>query len=79
MYAVWNDYFVDNIEVFKDKVKLEKIQSHEYEMVSDVTLACRGQSRGFAGQTSELVKQWVEGKEPALPSYVKNSTVLVKK
>lgn len=79
MYAVWKEYFVDSIEIFNDEIELEKIQGHEYDTVSKITLACQGQSRGFSGQTSEWVKQWAEGKEPALPGYVKNSTILVKK
>lgn len=79
MYAIWNDYFVNHIEISNDEIEFEKIQTHEYDIASKVTLACQGQSRGFAGQTSEWVKQWVEGKGPAVPNYVKNSTILVKK
>ena len=79
IYAVWNDYFTDSIQVLDGKVEIDKIQAHEYEKVSEVTLACRGQSRGFSGQTTEWVRQWVEGKESALPSYAANSTILVKR
>lgn len=79
MYATWNDYFLDDLQVFDKEFKLEKIKTHEYDIVSKITLACLGQSRGFSGQTMEWVRQWAEGREPALPSYAANSSILVKK
>ncbi|MEG2091062.1 GNAT family N-acetyltransferase [Niameybacter sp.] len=79
MYAVWNDYFSESINLADTKVDIDKIQANEYDKVSEVTLACRGQSRGFSGQTTEWVRQWVEGREPALPSHAINSTILVKR
>lgn len=79
MYAVWNDYFSESINLLDTKVDIDKIQANEYDKVSEVTLACRGQSRGFSGQTTEWVRQWVEGREPALPSHAINSTILVKR
>ena len=81
MHAVWNDYWCESINLIDVDVDvdMDKVQAHEYDKVSQVTLACRGQSRGFAGQTTEWVRQWVEGREAALPNYAENSTILVKR
>ena len=35
---------------------------NEYKEVSEVTLSCRYQSRGFSGQSEEWIQQWVDNK-----------------
>lgn len=79
LYAVWNDYFCHNINDYHVEADYIVMEQTDYKEVSNVTLACRGQSRGFDGQTSEWVMQWFNGQEPARPSYATHSTILVKK
>lgn len=79
MYAVWQEYFADTLQEVERIETVDHIQPHEYDRVSEVTLACRGQSRGFSGQSTKWVKEWVEGMVPALPTYAANSTILVKR
>ena len=87
MYAVWNEYFVGSIKEqlerledgFKEDLLIEVMQEDECESVSQVTLACKGQSRGFSGQSAGWIANWMEGKEPALPEYARNSKIFVKK
>lgn len=79
MYAVWNDYFNNNVsKSFRQVEKIEILKEYDCKEASEVTLSCRGQSRGFSGQTKEWMKQWIEGVEPnAVMSGGKDSAVLV--
>ncbi len=56
----WN-YDVNKLEIRKKKntcVSISEIT--EYDSASDVTKSCRGNSRGFEGETSEWIKEWHE-------------------
>lgn len=77
IFAIWNDYFIPNIDSVKSDTNPKIINADECENVSKVTLSCRGQSRGFTGQSKEWVKQWILGEAPAVPEYTKNCAVLV--
>jgi ribosomal protein S18 acetylase RimI-like enzyme len=70
VYAIWNDYFADNLEEYANFEEPKYISQNNYSEASKVTLSCRGQSRGFSGQSVEWMKQWIENREPAAPDYV---------
>lgn len=64
IYALWNDYFHNDISKSLDQVKsMEFLKECDFKKASEVTLSCRGQSRGFSGQTEEWMKQWMKGTE----------------
>ena len=76
-YAVWNDYFLPELVYEEYNNEPELLTLEDCENASKVTLSCIGQSRGFAGQTTEWMKQWITGKAPAVPEYTKNTAAFV--
>lgn len=79
IYAVWNEYFNNNIvNSIESDEPIEILKDIAFKEASEVTLSCRGQSRGFSGQTEEWMKQWGEGIEPNLAAMKgKDSAVLI--
>lgn len=79
MYAAWNDYFNNDISKGVEYIEtIENLKNCDCKEASEVTLSCRGQSRGFSGQTEEWMKQWIEGMESnAVTSGCKDNAVLV--
>lgn len=79
MYAVWNDYFNHDISKNIEPVdSIEVLKACDCKEASDVTISCRGQSRGFSGQSEIWMKAWIEGSEPNLTAMKgKDSAVLV--
>jgi ribosomal protein S18 acetylase RimI-like enzyme len=66
VYAVFNDYVnpdINNIEVVSAP---EFLTEEDCEAAARVTVACRGQSRGFHGETAEFMKAWIKGEEHAI-------------
>lgn len=79
IFAVWNEYFIETLQEEDEPFEIERVPSHEAENVSAITLACRGQSRGFTGQSTQWVGQWIEGRGPAVSDSTKNSAIFAKK
>jgi len=79
IYAIWNAYFQNDISKSLDQVNsMEFLKEYDCKEASEVTLSCRGQSRGFSGQTEEWMKQWFKVTEPnAVSLDGKDSAVLV--
>jgi ribosomal protein S18 acetylase RimI-like enzyme len=79
MYAVWNDYFNNDISInIEPAESIEILKACDYKEASDVTISCRDQSRGFSGQSETWMKVWIEGSEPNLAAMKgKDSAVLV--
>ncbi len=78
VYAIYNDYFMNSMEAIKCETKPEFLVEAECESASKVTISCKGQSRGFTGQTVEWMQKWIVGEEPsAIASGTKNNEVLV--
>lgn len=69
VYAIWNDYFAENLGDYANFEEPKYISQNNCSEASEVTLSCRGQSRGFTGQSVEWMKQWIENREPASPDY----------
>ncbi len=85
VFALWNDYRNENIEdtiaktaAFEETAfKVEALKESDAAEISEVTLACRGQSRGFTGQSQEWVKKWIRQEDPWVKgSDAKNCCVL---
>jgi GNAT superfamily N-acetyltransferase len=79
IYAIWNDYFNNDISEFAESaMAIELLEEEDCREASEVTLSCKGQSRGFTGQSEEWMKLWKTGMEPnAVMSGAKDSAVLV--
>jgi len=60
-YVDFWSYDIDNLEICqKENTYIRVLKSAEYESATDVTKFCRGNSRGFEGETSEWIKEWHE-------------------
>ncbi len=73
----WHDYFLKSLDAIDCSVcdGAEFLAARECAEASAVTQACRGQSRGFTGQTPEWMANWIAGAD----AKVKNGAVLVKR
>lgn len=76
-YAIYREYWIEDIQrVSKEKYSYSVINESEITAASQVTIECRGQSRGFQGETPEWIEAWINGSEDGLVS-AKDSTILV--
>lgn len=74
--SAWQDYFMSSLEeLSEDEEIVENLSPEECKSASDITLACRGQSRGFTGQTTEWFQEWL-GQSG---DYARNRTVFVER
>lgn len=72
----WHDYFMESLENVKEsKTKYPFLQQNECEEAAEVTVACRGDSRGFTGQTKEWFQEWIGEKE----GFAQNRVVLTER
>ena len=61
----WHDYFrssLEDIENISDD-ELDLLSMDEVDEASTLTMQCRGQTRGFTGQTAEWFQQYLQGNE----------------
>lgn len=65
VYAVFNDYNNPDISILELCDEPELLTEVECEAAALVTQSCKGQSRGFHGETTEWVRSWVGGEEPS--------------
>ena len=69
---VWHDYFRPDLDDIREdpEIECDILSPDEAEAASEITLQCRGQSRGFTGQTPEWFRQWLfendDVKHPAI-------------
>lgn len=76
-FAVWRDYFNYDISSYKKIEEYEHLKASDYKKASDITLACKNQSRGFMGQTQEWIADWMSGDNAeAKKIKMKDSTIL---
>jgi ribosomal protein S18 acetylase RimI-like enzyme len=70
----WHDYFRPNLDDIRDisESELDYLSVDEVNTASALTLQCRGQTRGFTGQTPAWFAQYLRG-----DGSVKNPAVLV--
>lgn len=78
VFAIWNDYFRLSLEDISVDKQLEFLKKEECQAASEVTLACRWQSRGFTGQTVEWMEDWIGSDADANSTTdTKNKAVLI--
>jgi ribosomal protein S18 acetylase RimI-like enzyme len=70
----WHDYFRASLADIEhiSNVEPDFLSTDEVDEASAVTMQCRGQTRGFTGQTAAWIENWLQGDEN-----VKNPAVLV--
>lgn len=76
IYAIWNDYFSDEMEIYADFEEPRYVTHTNTNEASKVTRSCIGQSRGFLGQSEEWIRQWIDNMGPASPDYANNCAVI---
>lgn len=63
-YAAYRDYWIDDIDsVDIDDAGYLLVSQGECGAVADVSVSCRGQSRGFLGTSEAWVARWMRGEE----------------
>ena len=73
--SVWHDYFRNSLDdiAIEPESKLTLLSVDEAEEASEVTLQCKGLSRGFSGQSADWFKEWLSSNEmvsdPAILGY----------
>ncbi|MGL5352285.1 MAG: GNAT family N-acetyltransferase, partial [Clostridium sp.] len=78
MFAKWNDYFMDKISNIDLEFESEFLTEGECQEASSLTISCKGQSRGFTGQTKEWMERWIKGQEHSgLETGTKNNEVII--
>ncbi len=76
-YAIFREYWISGISnVHQENCEYSLINNVEIEVAAKVTMDCKGQSRGFHGESPEWVKSWIDGTEGGLVN-AKDSTILV--
>ncbi|BCJ93672.1 hypothetical protein acsn021_12410 [Anaerocolumna cellulosilytica] len=63
--AAFCDYFMDSLEDALGCGEPEFLKRNECKEAADVTIACRGQSRGFHGETTEWITDWIDTSKDA--------------
>lgn len=59
--SVWHDYWKASLDDIRAAGAPEFLSEAEAKAAADVTVACRGQSRGFSGQTPGWIAGWLNG------------------
>ena len=59
----WHDYFNYSLNEIEPSDDFEFLTIEECEEASKVTMMCKNQSRGFTGQTSKWMKEWISNTE----------------
>lgn len=61
--SIWHDYFKPDLSGCRWDETAEFLTEKECKEASEVTLSCKGQSRGFTGQTEGWVRDWTQGED----------------
>lgn len=76
----WKDFFLNNLEDIEPCDDFEFLSLDEAEEASKITMKCKNQSRGFTGQTTEWIEEWVKGTEPSAAGCdTRNTNVLIER
>ena len=60
IFGVWRDYFNEDIAAYGETEGFTPLTEDGYGRASEITLACKNQSRGFMGQTPEWIAGWMK-------------------
>lgn len=58
--AAFCDYFMDSLDSILTQDLALFLKEEESKKAAEVTMACRGQSRGFTGETPEWISKWLD-------------------
>lgn len=76
--AIFNDYFNPDISNIVAVEAPEFLTEEESEAAAAVTMSCRGQSRGFHGETQEWIRSWIKEEDPSIQdTEAKHSAILI--
>jgi GNAT superfamily N-acetyltransferase len=76
----WHDYFMDSLETITMLEDAEFLNNDECEEASEVTMSCKGQSRGFTGQTPKWIRDWLGSSgEDSTETDVSNRAILIER
>jgi len=59
IFGIWNDYFKESIVTTESLPYSETLSEEDATQISQVTLFCRGTSRGFTGQSVSFCRDWI--------------------
>lgn len=78
VYAVFNDYNNPDISNISSCEEPELLTEAECEAAALVTQSCKGQSRGFHGESTEWVRSWIRGVESsAIDTEAENCVAII--
>jgi GNAT superfamily N-acetyltransferase len=60
-YAMYREYWIDDIESVLSLPTYSLLEEQEYEQASRVTKSVKNQSRGFHGESTEWIGNWIKG------------------
>lgn len=61
-YAIFREYWISDIsKAHQESCEYSLIENVEIDIAAQVTMECRGQSRGFHGESPEWVRSWIDG------------------
>ena len=74
-YAVFQDYWIDSLtSPGKEYSDYEFLHSDDCHIASEISISCRGCSRGFEGEPPEWFSEWLQGED-----WLKDTAVLLHK
>lgn len=77
IFGMWHDYFNRNISDYTDNEQASFLQPEDYVTASEITLACKDQTRGFMGSSTEWIKGWMDSNSDIIiKAGVRNNTIL---
>lgn len=72
----WHEYFLKSMEsIGESAIETELLEKKDCKEASEVTMTCRGLSRGFTGQTEEWFLEWLSQDG----DYAQNRTVFIER
>jgi len=64
LYAQYHDYWIDSLSPLGSKYEdFDFLNENDCGIASEISVACRGQSRGFEGEPPEWFVEWLNGEE----------------
>lgn len=64
-YAIFREYWIADLNQIEDRTGSDYtlLTEKDCKAASEVTTSCRGQSRGFHGESESWIKEWISGNE----------------
>lgn len=65
-YGVLRDYWIEDLSSYNENISYQLINENECDLASQITIDCLQESREFHGESSDFIKDWLNGKNTAL-------------